>query len=44
MASADFTTSFNLGAFVMRRMLPVALTLYLWLGLVSAMRLAHLVP
>lgn len=42
MFPADFAASFNLGAFVMRRLLPVAITLYLWLGVVSAVSLSPL--
>lgn len=42
MPPADATLCFSLGAFLMRRLLPVAMTLYLWLGLVSALRLTHL--
>jgi hypothetical protein len=42
MLPADFAISFDLSAFLMRRLLPVAISLYLWLGLVSALRLTHL--
>lgn len=43
MLSANAPFSFNLSAFLMRRVLPVAITLYLWLGLVSALQLTYLV-
>jgi len=42
MLSANAPFSFSLSAFLMRRVLPVAITLYLWLGLVSALQLTHL--
>ncbi|MFY8211001.1 MAG: hypothetical protein ACOVOE_17070 [Caulobacter sp.] len=42
MLPTDFAQSFDLSGFLMRRLLPVALTLYLWMGLVNALRLTHL--
>lgn len=43
MLCPDTPSNFSLSAILLRRILPVAITLYLWLGLVGALQLTHLV-